>query len=281
MSRLSRRALLAAALAVAAIPRARARAPAEPPAAIRGKNYVLVKDWDFGVTIRSNDELRREFFTRFINEGGRLDHLNDEWERYADNDNHRIEGDVLKLVAHLRGGLRNGGIESGLLRSKWHGKYGFFECRMKPPAGKGLWPAFWLAPQDQLWPPEIDVVEIVDNGRDTTRNSFHNLHPGHGREAPLTFSKLDRWGSYYPAFDYKDAFHVFAAEWTPELVRHYVDDVMVAERRFDWKHDNGTDGGDAHVLANLAVGGKWPGPPETESLFPASLDIDYIRIWQR
>ncbi len=50
---------------------------------------------------------------------------------------------------------------------------------------------------------------------------------------------------------------------------------------FEWKHDDGTDGGPAHVLVNLAVGGKWPGPPVEPEAFPAKLEIDYIRVWQR
>jgi hypothetical protein len=257
--------------------------PPEAPSSIRGKGYALVKNWDFGATIVSRDDLRREFHTRFVYEGGRLDHLaaNGEWQRYADNGNHRIEDGVLKLVATLRGGLRDGGIESGMLRSKWTGKYGYYEMRMKVPPGRGLWPAFWLNPDDAKWPPEIDVVEIVNNGRDTTRNSFHNVHPGHGREAPAQFSKLDQWGSYHPDFDFKDGFHVFAVEWTPETVRHFVDDTLVAERRFAWRHDDGSDAGPAHVLVNLAVGGKWPEPPQRSSDFPAVLEVDYIRVWQR
>jgi hypothetical protein len=272
--------LLAAASPVGLLP-ARAAAPGTAPAPIRDKGYVLVKNWDFGVTIRSEEELRREFYTRYVYEGGRLDHLKDEWQRYADNGNHVIEGDVLKLVARIAGGLRDGGIESGMLRSKWTGKHGYYECRMKAPPGRGMWPAFWLNPEDQTWPPEIDVVEIVNNGRDTTRNSFHNLHPGTGRTAPILFSKLDRWGSYHPDFDYTEAFHTFAVEWTADLVRHFIDEVLVAERRFEWKHDDGRDAGPAHVLVNLAVGGKWPGPPTDAAEFPAALDVDYIRVWQR
>jgi beta-glucanase (GH16 family) len=256
---------------------------AETPRPIRGAGYELVEDWDFGRSIRSLDELRREFHTRYVYEGGRLDTLpaNGEWQRYRDRDNHRIRGDVLELVAHLRGGMRDGGIESGMLRSKWIGKYGYYEIRMKVPPGRGMWPAFWLNPEDALWPPEIDVVEIVNNGRDTTRNSFHNVHPGHGRHAPFVSKLLDRWGSWRPDFDYKDDFHRFAVEWTPDRVRHYVDDLLVADRRFEWVHVDGRDAGPAHVLVNLAVGGEWPGPPLDEKDFPAVLEVDWIRVWQK
>src|SRR5262249_11470894 len=157
---------------------------------------------------------------------------NAEWQRYRDNDNHRIAGEVLELVARLRSGMQEGGIESGMLRSKWTGEYGYFECRMKVPRGRGLWPAFRINPQAQRWPPGIDVVEIVNNGRDTTRNSFHNLLVGREGDAADLSTKLDRWGSYRPDFDYAEGFHTFAVKWTPDRVVHYVDDVAIAERRF-------------------------------------------------
>ncbi|HEY0523698.1 MAG TPA: glycoside hydrolase family 16 protein [Stellaceae bacterium] len=277
-------ALLVLALAAAPVTaHAQTDSAVPPPAPIAGKGYHLVKNWDFGRSIRTTDDLHREFYTRFVYEGGRLDHLqgNGEWERYADNDNHRIVGNELQLIARIRGEVRDGGIESGMLRSKWTGEYGYFEARMKVPSGRGLWPAFWLNPEDQKWPPEIDVVEIVDNGRDTTRNSFHNVLPAHGRNADSLSTKLDKWGSYRPDFDFKDGFHVFAVEWMPGEVRHYVDGTLLADRHLDWIHDDGSDAGPAHVLVNLAVGGKWPEPPNNPADFPAKLEVDYIRVWQK
>jgi hypothetical protein len=254
-----------------------------PPPAIAAEGYRLVKNWDFGVTVRTLAELRNEFHTRFVYERGQLDRLpaNGEWQRYRDNDNHRIEGNVLELIAQIRDGFRDGGIESGMLRSKWTGEYGYFECRMKVPSGRGLWPAFWLNPEDQRWPPEIDMVEIVNNGRDTTRNSFHNVHGGRDGETSDITSRLDRWGSYRPGVDYAEGFHTFAVKWTPDRVVHYVDDVQVAERRFLWHHADGSDAGPAHVLVNLAVGGQWPEAPTDKAAFPAVLQIDYIRVWQK
>jgi hypothetical protein len=274
--------LLTAALIV--VLGAQAAPAAEAPQPIRGQGYELVKDWDFGRNIHSVEELRREFYTRFVYENGKLDTLpaNGEWQRYSDHDNHRIVGNELQLVAHVRRGFRNGGIESGMLRSKWVGKYGYYEIRMKVPPGRGMWPAFWLNPEDQRWPPEIDVVEIVNNGRDTTRNSFHNILPGKRSEkAHATKTRLDKWGSWRPGIDYKDDFHRFAVEWTPEVVRHYVDDVLVAERPFQWVHEDDSDAGPAHVLVNLAVGGKWPEAPTSENEFPAILHVDWIRVWQK
>jgi beta-glucanase (GH16 family) len=153
---------------------------------------------------------------------------------------------------------------------------------MKVPKGRGLWPAFWINPEDQRWPPEIDVVEIVDNGELATQKSFHFLH-GVGatqRHAP-TVSLLDSEGAYAAPADYSQAYHVFSVEWTSTRVRHLVDGVPVADREFRWIHDDGKDAGMAHVLVNLAVGGKWTGPPRDAAEFPSKLSIDYIRVWQK
>jgi len=278
-------AAMAVALGILLSPTGAQTAPPAPAAAvptpgpITGKGYKLVKNWDFGKTVTTREQMREEFFTRYIYENGKLDKLNDEWERYRDNDNHVFDGKSLKLTARVVGGLKDGGIESGMLRSKWTGKYGYFEARVKVPRGRGMWPAFWINPQAG-WPPEIDVLEIVNNGRDTTRNSFHIVH-GKATESATLETKLDRWSSYRPGFDFADDFHTFAVEWTPDTVTHFVDDVPVVKRRYLWRHDDGTDGGPAHVLINLAVGGKWPGPPEKESDFPAELAVQYIRVWQQ
>ena len=256
-------------------------APPATPAAIANQNYRLVKDWSFGVNITTLEQMRSEFFTRYVYANGTLDRLNDEWEVYRDNNNHEITPNGLDLVARVPGELAIGKIESGMLRSKWSGKYGYIEGRMKVPPGRGMWPAFWLNPQDAKWPPEIDIMEIVNNGRDTTRNSFHILHSGDGKSYPPNFTVLNQWASYWPGFDYAADYHTFAVLWEPQRVRHYVDNKLVVDQRFDWLHRDWTDGGPAHLLVNLAVGGSWPGPPQTKADFPARMSIQYLRIWQK
>jgi hypothetical protein len=106
------------------------------PQPVRGQGYHLVKDWDFATTVRDEAKLKREFYTRYVYDGGGLDFFNDERERYRDNANHVFEGGALAIVARLTGSPETGQIESGMLRSKWTGKYGYFECRMKVPSGR-------------------------------------------------------------------------------------------------------------------------------------------------
>jgi beta-glucanase (GH16 family) len=276
----TRRQLLAMPLACMA-PRAFGQpVKSRKPLPIADRDFKLVKNWHFGHTVTDLAGMRAEFFTRFIYDDGKLDKLNDEWQRYRDNANHEFSEQGLSLVARAPAGLKEGLIESGMLRSKWSFTYGYVEARMRVPKGRGLWPAFWLNPQDQIWPPEIDIVEIVNNGRDTTRQSFHFLHAGDGKEVPEQASSLDRWHRYQPGFDYADDFHVFAVLWEPGRVRHFVDELLVVDRQFNWVHKDGNPAGTVHVLVNLAVGGKWPGPPIEPKDFPARLAVDYIRLWQ-
>lgn len=191
--------------------------PAAPLGLDRRSGYRLIKDWDFRTSIRDLDRLRSEFHTRLIYANGTLDHLNDEWSRYRDNDNHVFTPEGLALRANLKGALQPGNIETGMLRSRWTGQYGVYEISMKVPRGRGLWPAFWLNPEDLTWPPEIDVVEIVTDGPLGTRRSYHYLHSKNVKELPCSVSKLGADKAYTPGFDYADGFHVFAVEWTPEI----------------------------------------------------------------
>ena len=256
-------------------------APIALPVPIRGKGYALVQNWDFGTNVTDDRQLRDAFFTRYIYKDGKLDSLNDEWTRYRDNANHVFENGALSLVARVQGPFVAGNIESGMLRSKWSGIFGYIEGRIKVPQGPGMWPALWLNPEDKKWPPEIDIVEIVDNGQDSTSNSFHFLHGRDAEKAQVYSSKLDSTHSYRPGLDYANGFHTFAVEWTPTGVKHFVDDVLVSDRAFAWRHDDGADAGPAHILLNLSVGGKWPGSPRSIEQFPAKLKVAYLRVWQK
>ena len=266
--------------------------------------YSLTSDYDFGVNISTVEEMKRKFHTRYGGGNGTVDFLNDEWQRYRDNGNHIFDSNFLSLVARCPNGAADmvaGKIESGMIRSKLGVTPGrsYIEGRFRMPAGRGMWPAFWLIPLDLTWPPEIDIFEIVNNGRDTTRNSFHNaLNPespywkvnADGTSALVAwkqsiepFTKLDQWHSYHPAnTDFADGFHKFGFLWEGNLGSWYVDNVLVLTKLIDWRYPRtGQSSGPAAIIANLAVGGAWPQPPQSIADFPARFDIDYIRVWER
>jgi len=76
-----------------------------------------------------------KWFTRYIYDGGTRDRLNDEQQRYRDNNNHIVANGVLSLVARKVSSNDPQGIdyESGMIRSDWTTRYGYIEARVKMP----------------------------------------------------------------------------------------------------------------------------------------------------
>lgn len=156
---------------------------------------------------------------------------------------------------------------SGMLNS-WHSfsqQYGYFEISAKMPAGQGLWPAFWLLPQDGSWPPEIDVFEVLGHDTDTLHVSVHSNASGS--------HELDHAAVATP--DLSAAFHRYGVNWQADTITFYFDGRQVAQVATP---------ADLHkpmyMIVNLAVGGHWPGAPDASTIFPATLQVDYIRAYQ-
>jgi beta-glucanase (GH16 family) len=133
------------------------------------------------------------------------------------------------------------------------------------PKGKSLWPAFWLLPVDQEWPPEIDVFEVLGH---KTHTVYMTNHWG-------TKPKYMSSQQGYSGPDFAKKFHRFAIEWNPGEIIWTIDGV----ERFRSKQ--GVPAEPMYLLANLAVGGEWPGNPDASTPFPSYLEIDYIRVYQR
>ncbi|UCF98300.1 MAG: glycoside hydrolase family 16 protein [Spirochaetaceae bacterium] len=154
------------------------------------------------------------------------------------------------------------------LPAKFLFQYGYAEIRCKVPKGQGLWPAFWLLPATHESRPEIDVMEIL--GHDTTElnMNYHYL-------TTLGLRGDDGYDWFGP--DFSEGWHTFAVDWQPHVIIWYVDGV---ERwRFtDSKHISHEP---MYLIANLAVGGDWPGDPDETTPFPSYFEIDYIKVWAR
>lgn len=141
-------------------------------------------------------------------------------------------------------------------------QYGYFEIRADLPDGKGLWPAFWLLPANGKWPPELDVFESL--GDDS--KSYHTLHT---KETGSHTSD----GSIAHVYDNVDGFHTYGLLWTETELIWYVDGAEV--KRSETPSDMHQP---MYMIANLAVGGSWPGDPEPGNLH-AEMKIDYIRAY--
>jgi beta-glucanase (GH16 family) len=160
--------------------------------------------------------------------------------------------------------------------------YGRFEVRAKLPQGQGIWPAIWMLPTDWKyggWPAsgEIDIMELI--GKEPSR-AYGTLHWG----APHTFE-----GGHYdlpPGQVFADDFHVFAVEWEPDEFRWFVDGQLYYTQR-DWFTSSTKAQFPApfdqrfHLILNVAVGGAWPGYPDETTVFPQSMIVDYVRVYEK
>jgi beta-glucanase (GH16 family) len=250
--------------------------------------YVLAFNDEFNGTTLN----RAKWFTRYIYGGGTQDHLNDEQERYRDNDNHVVANGVLNLVARKVSSNADGiNYESGMIRSDWTTRYGFFQARVKMPGGLGVWPAFWLnsdvSSTGRLsWPPEIDIFEFVNNGVEDKLDMLHsNVVTTTGVTAPLTYADPafnTTWADYIAPYNFNEGWHTIGLEWTPTSVTMYIDGKKIYARNYVWNYADGTAGGPAHILLNLAIGGSWAGRHGIDdSAFPQALQIDWVRAYQK
>jgi beta-glucanase (GH16 family) len=158
--------------------------------------------------------------------------------------------------------------------------YGRFEARIKLPRGQGVWPAFWLLGDDidrVGWPAcgEIDIMENVGFEPGTDHGSLHA-----SAFARLT-SDATKTVSLPGGQALADDFHLYAIEWEPGQVRFYLDQNNYATfSESDWPA-----GGQwvfdhpFFVILNVAVGGSWPGSPDSTTSFPQQMLVDYVRVY--
>ncbi|MDF1699357.1 MAG: family 16 glycosylhydrolase [Saprospiraceae bacterium] len=156
--------------------------------------------------------------------------------------------------------------------------YGRFEASIKLPKGRGLWPAFWLLPTDEVyggWPRsgEIDIVELIGDKMDEIHGSMH-----FGKVWP---NNSNVQASYHlNKGEFSDEFHTFAIEWEEGEIRWLLDDHLYSTQRSEdiaplkWPFDQ-----NFHIVLNIAVGGTWPGNPDETTSFPQAMEVEYIRVF--
>jgi beta-glucanase (GH16 family) len=152
-------------------------------------------------------------------------------------------------------------------------KYGKIEASIKVPKGQGLWPAFWMLGANISsgtgWPAcgEIDIMEQVntDNKNYGTIHWDNNGHVSYGGNVTTT----------------QDVYHTFSVTWDASAITWFVDGAQYHQASIA-NSVNST--GEFHlpffILLNVAVAGDWPGQTVDESRLPATMFVDYVRVYQ-
>lgn len=161
-------------------------------------------------------------------------------------------------------------------RSFMHGR---IDIRAALPYGQGMWPALWMLGDNITtdgWPAcgEIDIMEMV-GGSGSKDNTVHGTihwdnngsHASYGNGRTLSSGILaEEW-------------HVFSIVWDQNSIRWLMDDV-------EYNVADLTPAGlsefqqNFFFVFNVAVGGNWPGSPNASTVFPQTMAVDYVRVFQ-
>jgi beta-glucanase (GH16 family) len=209
---------------------------------------------------------------------------NNELQYYTAGDNITVSAGILKITAKedIVNDYPDNAYTSSRIRSRNQGdwRYGKMEASIKLPVGQGIWSAFWMMPTESIyggWPSsgEIDIMEYLGHQLTTTYGTCH-----YGN-APGDQGSSGAWtNSTNPL---SDAFHTFTVAWEPTQIRwyfdsvqfHVVNDTDADFTTFNWPFDE-----KFHFILNVAVGGDWPGAPDGTTVFPQSMEVDWVRVYQ-
>jgi beta-glucanase (GH16 family) len=169
-------------------------------------------------------------------------------------------------------------------RLKTQGKksftFGRIDVRAALPKGQGIWPAIWMLGDNITtvnWPAcgEIDIMEMIGGNGDGRDNTVHGtIHwDNNGSYAYFGESKKKDSGIF------NGEFHVFSIIWDKDKIVWLLDNVPFHEMNItpaamdEFRKP-------FFLLLNVAVGGNWPGSPNSTTAFPQQMVVDYVRVFQ-
>ena len=169
-----------------------------------------------------------------------------------------VSGGSLLLTAVARSCLDKS-YASGLIQSngRFSFTYGYMEARIWAPAGKGVWPAFWS--DGQIWPQdgEIDVLEAHGNDQ----SEYHIHYAGCGGDCAV--------GGGANLSGATSGWHTYAVDWEPGVITWFYDGQQVFQFR-----NSVVPSGEMYLIVNLGLSSN-------ASAVPATMRVDYVRVWQK
>jgi len=152
---------------------------------------------------------------------------------------------------------------------------GRIEARLKLPKGKGIWPAFWMLGDNITsvgWP-KCGELDIMENLGHEVSKLYGTLH-GQGYDIGGNFS--------FSGVDPSIGYHSYGIQWSPGVVKWYIDGYNYCTVKQSQLAAGQTWAFDLpeFIILNLAVGGNWPGNPDSSTVFPQTYYVDYVRVYE-
>ncbi|GEN54487.1 glycosyl hydrolase family 16 [Halobacillus faecis] len=219
------------------------------------------------------------FHNEFIKKDDLKNWVTEDWAAEKNNElqyytpSNILLDDGFLIISSKKERFKGREYTSGALHTKGEFSflYGRVEMRAKLPTGKGIFPAFWMMPdQDNVWLPEIDIMEHLGH----ESNKIWTVLHWENEEGELR-SKA----SYHEGSDYSKDFHRYGVEWSTNEIKWMVDDEVIFAVH---KRDGAVIPDEPmYLYLNTAIGGNWPGSPREETEFPQQFLIDYVRVFQK
>ncbi|MBR5372748.1 MAG: family 16 glycosylhydrolase, partial [Oscillospiraceae bacterium] len=163
---------------------------------------------------------------------------------------------------------------------------GRIEVRARCDAGKSLWPAIWMLPEDEAyggWAASGEI-DIMEGWGSTPEKICGTIHFG-GQWPNNTYLTKDY---AFPAGDSTGQWHTYAVEWESGEIRWYVDDTLYSTQS-EWYSTNHAYPAPFdqkfYLILNLAVGGHFDGvdgiytDPSIFADGDRRFEIDYVRVY--
>lgn len=204
---------------------------------------------------------------------------NNELQYYQPQNTEVIDG-VLKITAKQEN-VAGFGYSSSRIKTQGiqSFKYGRIDIRAALPKSQGMWPALWMLGENigsVGWPScgEIDIMELVGGGAIGDKTVYGTAH----------WDNAGSWASFgdnvsLSSGDFSEEFHVFSIIWDANGISWLMDDtpyvsLSTTDPELSEFQEN------FFLIFNIAVGGNWPGNPDASSVFPQSMYVDYVRVFQ-
>lgn len=206
---------------------------------------------------------------------------NNELQYYREDNTSIVDGKLVITAKEQKFGDRDYTSSRIVTKGKQQFKFGRIDIRAALPKGQGIWPALWMLGSniDAVgWPAcgEIDIMELTG---DLPNRILGTIHYG----ANLSQHQFNSGTKYLDGQEtFQDEFHVFSINWENNLIEFLLDgEVYYTITPATLNGAPYPFNKNQFFIFNVAVGGNFPGSPDSSTPFPQHMIVDYIRVFQK
>lgn len=254
------------------------------PSLLSAQDYDLIWSEEFDST-----ELNRDLWSTWTGTA-----YNNEHQYYTGRSNNIFVEDGILNIVGIRESYAGRDWTSARIKSQdnFEFQYGKVEIRAKLPAGKGLWPAFWMLGGniDEVgWPysGEIDIMEYRGHNTDETMGTVHfsSVSPENSSGNSLEDRRYIGKSYTIQNQNFASEYHLFQFSWTDSLMIWSIDGTeffQLTRSEIEQQTSYYPFDQPFYMILNLAIGGDFLGDLQPDETTPDTnrVLVDYVRVYQ-